>query len=193
MAKSDISVDSSEVRELERVFRTTAPKELKKSMRRALSRTRTGSRAEASKTVREKYNIQARRLKRDVVFTRPNYNNFSFRLIGRKKPIGLLSFRGKSGPPRQTKAGVTVAVEQGQRKLIRHAFIARGASGNAQVSTRYLRSGKKSGRLPIRSLKGPSASDMVVGSDVVERLTGYAQERFLDELNRNLRYFLGRT
>lgn len=190
---NDITVDSSEVRELEKVFRTTAPKQLKKSMRRALSRTRTGSRTQASKTVREKYNIQARRLKRDVILTRPNYSSFSFRLIGRKKPISLISFRGKSGPPRQTKAGVTVAVEKGQRKLIRHAFIARGANGNAQVFTRYPRRGEPSGRLPIRSLRGPSASDMVIGSDVVEHLTGYAQERFLDELQRNLRFFLGRT
>lgn len=189
---ADISIDSSEVRELEKVFGVTAPKKLRKSMRRALSRTRSGARTETSKRVREKYNIQARRLKKDVVLTKPNYSSFSFRVIGRKKPISLISFRSKSGPPRQTKTGVTVAVETGSRKLIKHAFIARGAGGNAQVFTRYLGNGRKSGRLPIRSLKGPSAADMMLGAEVEQPLAETAQERFLTELQRNLSFLLGR-
>lgn len=189
---ADVKLDSSEVRALEKVFGVTAPKQLKKSMRRALSRTRSGARTETSKRVREDYNIQARRLKRDVVLTRPNYSSFSFRVIGRKKPISLISFRSKSGPPRQTKTGVSAAVEVGKRKLIKHAFIARGAGGNAQVFTRYLGNGRKSGRLPVRALKGPSVADMMLGAEVEKTLGDTAQERFLTELNRNLSFLLGR-
>jgi len=190
----DISVDSREVRELERIFGTTAPKQLKRAMRTSLRRTRTGANKEASKAVREKYNIQAGRLKKDVVLSRPNFTNFSFRIIGKRKPIGLNSFRGQSGPPRQVKAGVSVAVEKGSRELIKKAFIARGLNGNPQVFTRYVRKGQPpSGRLPIRALKGPSASDMFAGVEIEEPLGEFAQERFLDELQRNLRFFLGRT
>lgn len=202
---ADVKLDSSEVRELEKVFGVTAPKRLRRSMRRALSRTRSGARTETSKRVREEYNIQARRLKRDVVLTRANYSSFSFRVIGRNRTIGLMSFRGKGGPPSPTKAGVTAAVKTGQRSLIRHAFIRTGLNGNKQVFTRYSSSG---GLLPkhkvtrgsnagktktkLRAIKGPSAADMMVGSEVEKTLGDTAQDRFLTELQRNLTFLLGR-
>ena len=186
----NVSVDSSEVRELEKIFGTTAPKALKKALRRSLRRTRTGARTQASKKVREEYAVKAGRLKNDIVLTRPNFSNFSFSIIGRKKPIGLTNF----GRPRQTKAGVSVAVEKGKRKLIKRAFIARGVNGNTQVFTRFVRKGQPpSGRLPIRSLKGPSASDMFTGAEVDETVAEFAQDKFLTELERNLKFFLGRT
>lgn len=202
---ADVKLDSSEVKELEKVFGITAPKELKKSMRRALSRTRSGAKTETSKRVREDYNIQARRLKRDVVLTRANYSTFSFRVIGRNKTIGLMSFRGKGGPPNPTNAGVTAAVKIGKRQLIRHAFIRTGMNGNRQVFTRYSRTGRllpkkemRRGRnagqkkTQLRALKGPSAADMMAGVEVEKPLGDNAQERFLTELQRNLTFLLGR-
>jgi len=187
----NVSVDSKEVRELEKSLGITAPKELKKSMRRAISRTRVGTRQEASKQVRTVYNIASSRFKQGVVLTRPDYRAFSFRLIGKKKPIGLAAFT--AGRPRNTKAGVTVAVEKGKRKLIKKAFIARSPNGTKQVFTRYIQKGQPpSPRLPIRSLKGPSASDMMLGSDLDIQLAEFAQARFLEVLQRNLKFFLGR-
>jgi hypothetical protein len=202
---ADVKLDSSEVKALEKVFGITAPRELKKSMRRALSRTRSGSKTDTSKRVREEYNIQARRLKKDVVLTRPNYSSFSFRVIGRKRPISLISFRGKGGPPRQVASGVSAAVELGSREVIRHAFIRTGLNGNKQVFTRYARGG---GLLPkvrmsrgsnagqvkrkLRALKGPSVADMMLGSEVEKTLGDTAQDRFLTELQRNLKFLLGR-
>ncbi|MFW5926651.1 MAG: hypothetical protein ACOCSR_01250, partial [Wenzhouxiangella sp.] len=60
------------------------------------------------------------------------------------------------------------------------------------VFTRYRDDGSKSGRLPIRSLKGPSASDMMLGAEVEEMLAERAVDRFNTELSRNLKHLLGR-
>lgn len=202
---ADVKLDSSEVKELEKVFGITAPRELKRSMRRALSRTRRGAKTETSQRVRDDYNIQARRLKRDVVLTRANYSSFSFRVIGRNRTIGLMSFRGKGGPPNPTKAGVSVAVKIGQRKLIGNAFIRTGLNGNKQVFTRYSSSGKllpkhrptrgaNAGKTKtkLRAIKGPSAADMMLGAEVEKPLGDNAQDQFLTELQRNLKFLLGR-
>ena len=202
----NVSVDSSEVRELQRIFGTTAPKKLKRAMRFALGRTRTGSRKEASTKVREEYNIKAGRLKKGIVLTRPNFSNFSFRIIGKVRPIGLLNFSGKSGPVRQTRAGISVATNVGDRKLIKSAFIARGLNGNIQVFSRFtdegallpkrkMTKGRFVGekRRVIRSVKGPSAADMIDGAEVEEHITEFAQDKFLEELQRNLKFLLGRT
>jgi|SRR5690625_1376709 len=203
--KDAISLDSSEIQQLERVFGITAPRELKKSMRRALSRTRTGARAATSKHIRETYNVKAGRLKKDTVLTRANYNSFSFRIIGRPHPIGLLNFSSRGGPARQTKAGVSVAVKLGGRKVIRHAFIAQGLGGGRQVFTRYGKggallprhrphTGANAGRLvrKIRALKGPSVADMFDTTEIHEMLATTAHDRFSSELSRNLKHLLGR-
>lgn len=205
MANGNVELDSREIQQLERVFGITAPRELKKSMRRALSRTRTGARQKTADHVRETFNILAGRLKKDVVLTRPNYSAMAFSVIGRKRTIGLLNFRGKGGPARQTQAGVSVAVKHGERKLIRHAFIATGLGGHRHIFTRYSRTGtplpyhrpavgryQGDRRQKLRALKGPSVADMMNTTEVYEPLADEAQQRFLNELSRNLRFFLGR-
>ena len=198
----NVSVDSSEVQELERIFGTTAPKALKKAMRLSLTRTRSGAKSETSKKIREHYEIKAKRVKQDIVMTRVNFSSFQFSLIGRKKPISTISF----GRPRQVRAGVSVTVEKGERKLIKRAFIARGLNGKTQVFSRFteegsllpirkMEQGRHVGerRRVIRGLKGPSASDMFKKADIEEHIAGFARDRFLSELQRNLRFLLGRT
>lgn len=199
----DVKIDSRQVAELESVFGEIAPKELKKSMNRALTRTRRRAKTESTKKIRERYNIPVARANKDTILTRPNYQQFFFRVIGRKKPIGLISF--KPGRPRQTAKGVTVAVEKKKRKLIRRAFIAKGVNGNTQVFTRFTPKGQplpyrrttyqgRSGRLrqKIRSIQGPSVSDMMIGSDVAAHLGGILADTFSAELERNLRLLLKR-
>lgn len=209
MANKDVSLDSSEVQELERVFGTIFPRELRKSMRRALSRTRTGARKSVSDHIREDFNVLAGRVRQDTVLLRPNYARMEFRVIGRNRTISMMNFRGKSGPPRQVATGVSVAVRQKKREVIRHAFIAPDLRGKPRVFTRWTRDGQpmpkhypdrgrysapgiRYKRQKLRALKGPSVADMMETAGVYEPLAEEAQSRFMTELSRNLKFFLGR-
>lgn len=201
----DIQIDDREIRRLENDVSQDVRTGVKRAQRRALSLTRRKSGTLVSGHVRETYNIQARRLKRDVVLTRANYSSMSFRVIGRPGPISTIRFRGKAGPARKTQRGVSVAVKIGERRVIRSAFKATALGGNEQIMSRFapdgtplpfrtMRRGRYAGQRKqvVRVVKGPSAANMLFETEVDEPLAAEATTVFLSEVDRQLRLFLRR-
>ncbi len=73
---------------------------------------------------------------------------WTMRVTGKQVPLGKY-------PARQTKKGVSVLVNKGQRKLIKGAFIAKMKSGHVGV---FVREGKA--RLPIQHALSTRVSDV---------------------------------
>lgn len=200
----DIKLDDSEIRRLQKDLSKGARKAVHKAIGTSLARTRRGLKVLTSKSVRQHYNIKARPVKKATVLTRLNRSNWSFRLIGRENPISLIHFSGKSGPIRAPKAGVSVAVEHGKRKLIKRAFIRQDIHGNRRVFSRFeggdklperqMKAGRYAGkkRTVIRALKGPSVADMFFEVEIDEIVAEEVRDRFSREISQNLRFFLGR-
>lgn len=200
----DVQLDTSELDRVAKRITKDDKKNFRKAIGTSLSRTRRGVRALTSQVIRERYNVQAKRVKDGTHLTPVDRANWQFKLVGRNKPINLIHFRGKGGPPRWIRRGVSVAVQLGDRKVIRRAFIRTDIHGNPRVFTRFdggqklpareMRAGYHTGkvRTGIRALKGPSIADMFFEVEIDEKVADFAQERFAQELDRNLRFFLGR-
>jgi hypothetical protein len=83
-------------------------------------------------------------------------------------PIPLVEY-----PHRQTARGVSVAVNQGRRKLVKSAFEATMKSGHVGV---FLRRGK--GRLPIDELFSSRLSDVMQDSEAIPAVTAAGFKAF---------------
>lgn len=111
-------------------------------------------RAEGKRRVRAKKRIKAEYLAdRAMPLTYPRAKSinamvWTMRVSGREVPLGKY-------PSRQTKRGVSVMVNKGQRRVIKGAFIAKMKSGHVGV---FMREGRSS--LPIKHALSSRASDV---------------------------------
>jgi hypothetical protein len=82
------------------------------------------------------------------------------------KPIPVVQF-----PNRQVRRGVTVAINAGGRKLIKHAFVATMKSGHTGV---FMRRGKS--RLPIDELYSTRVIDVFEDNGMIDAVTARARD-----------------
>lgn len=98
------------------------------AINRALSR----SIPKINKSVRAKYNINAKYLKRIAYVCEKAKPTSLYGTLGLSPhPVPIIGFR-----PKQTKEGIAVSVKKGSRKLIRKGFIATMKSGHTGVFAR---------------------------------------------------------
>lgn len=166
---------------------------IRKAISRALNKTATTGRAQASKAIRDAgYNMKARDIKAAITIpSRATTSALQFELRGRSKPIPMIQYGA-----RETRGGgVSVNVKNG-RKVLSHAFIATMPSGHRGVFERVGKAHKrvpKNGRLvpsglPIVEKFGPSIK-AAFGSDAVQTSVKRAiVERFPVVLEQELRY-----
>lgn len=169
---------------------------------RALNRAGDQSVTAASREIRRVYNLSAGAAKSQIKVrdrARKGKPSFTIRIFGKRIP--LIEFSA-----RQTRAGVTVAVKKGARKLIPHAFIATMKSGHRGVFVRSFGSGAISGRhlfrfgrgsrirpafdpdLPIAELKTLSVPRMFLEKTVRSAVSRIAMESFRRNFEQQIKF-----
>lgn len=144
-----------------------------KALVRALNQTAAQAKVQASREIRASgYKVKAATVKASIAIVRANSTTLRAIVAAKGKRIGLVEYS-----PRQTKAGVTVAVKAG-RKLVRHAFLTTLSGGHRGVFARVLIGSKRASRLPIEELFGPSIPQAFANATVQNALITGVRDRF---------------
>lgn len=137
-------------------------------------------RSAGSKGVRARKRMKAGRVNASLVLTFPrgakHIDDMAWRMDVSGKPIPLVDF-----PNRQTKKGVSVAVNRGRRVLVLSAFRATMKSGHVGI---FKRRDKK--RLPIDELFSTRVSDVFLDGGFVPSLVERGQLVFGKTFDRVL-------
>lgn len=169
---------------------------------RAINKTLTGVKTDASTEVRNILNAKKKDVDEGMKITKATRSN----------NVGVFSSTGKLLPlmtfgARQTKAGVSVQVRKdGSRKVIPGAFIATMKSGHQGVFWRKWHEGKSGGkkrkvnyaslplsyRHPIVERYGPRIQDYLAGSPIMDNVLRKAGERLHDNLEHELSFELSK-
>lgn len=157
----------------------------------ALNRTNQHLRTEASREIREKYNIRARDVnnKNNVILRRSTSNSLDTAIKWRGKNVPLINFRTNPRQvPEKAPRVLRAAVKRSGMKPIKGAFITRVKSGHVGV---FLRAGRR--RLPIRELYGPAVPVMLNHQDIIEKLKATAEKRMHERLDHEMNRILDNT
>lgn len=137
-------------------------------------------RTAGSRGVRGRKRLKAGRVNASLVLTFPkgakHIDDMAWRMDVSGKPIPLVDF-----PNRQTKKGVSVAVNKGRRTLVLSAFRATMKSGHTGIFKR-----RAAKRLPIDELFSTRVSDVFRDADFVPALLDRGQAVFSTTFNRVL-------
>jgi hypothetical protein len=151
---------------------------------RAINKTLTNVRTEANKQIREERALSASTVRNALAIKRATKLLLIGELIASGRPIPLREYQA-----RQTKAGVTVKVSPGGRKLVSHAgnkgFIVSKIGGHV-----FAREGKS--RLPIKKLYGPSIPSTFIKAKVLAALDRVASSSWQKRIAEELRYELSK-
>ncbi len=137
--------------------------------------------AASTRAIRGRKRVKAKRV-RDAFSLRfprgaKHIDDLAWALQVRRVPIPLGDY-----PRTQTKKGVTVAVNKGEKRaLIKSAFLATMKSGHTGV---FVREGKK--RLPIRELFSSTVLDVFNDSGMVPGVLAQGQAKFSSSFARLL-------
>lgn len=117
-----------------------APAQAEKALVRTLNRVAAKVSVQASRKVRETYNIKAKDLKESTKIIQARRNNLQAEIIITGKPIGLIKFDARPSTPTYPppKQGVAYKIMRSSgRSKLPHAFIARMQSGHIGVFERH--------------------------------------------------------
>lgn len=175
------------VRALSQLQRTIIPV----ATARALNKTGSQTKTEASRLIRQTYNLPARTIARQISVTKASRTTLTaiVKPSGRKLPV--LSFSA-----RQTAAGVRVHIKRGSPRVIAHAFIARTRSGHVGVFARGRYSGRsfvhQKSRLPITELFTVGVPQAFGNRVVIQALRTKIAQTFPRVMEHEIRYAISR-
>jgi len=154
----------------------------------SINKTLTTGRTQATARIGNELNLKASRIKEDFTIQKANYQKIQGALVATGAPVGLINF-GAS----ETTKGVSVKVKRSSpRKLLKHAFIAKGGGKTNQKEHLFWRArqrntlpppkifqaGKKSSapwpkfgdkyRLQIHRMTGPRIEDIFANPRVFD-------------------------
>lgn len=176
MLVSMLEIDQRELRKLLKASNGKAPL---RALRKAGGTALRDMRAEASKRVRQRKRIRAQIVRKALSLSRPKGSDIAqlewgLRVSG--KAVPLVAY-----PHRQTRRGMSVAVNRGKRTLIPGAFLASMPSGHRGV---FVRRGMK--RLPIDQQFGSRVTDALLHVGEVEGVQRRGQETLIRTFRRLL-------
>lgn len=137
---------------------------------------------EARRDIQDEYAVKASTVSR---YLDAKNTGDSVVLTGRARAVGLVEFGGRWTNVKSPGASAQVFVAKG-RHTYAGTFIARGKGGNRQIFERDFVNGKRSPRLPIRTLYGPSVASMLRKGDRPTRLDDIAENILSSEITRLL-------
>lgn len=167
-----------------------------------MNRAATSAVAQSVRWIRQRYNINAGDLKRQIKIIKARLNHPEVTLIFNKKPISLTYFKH-----RETKKGVIVTVKKSEPTLYRSQDNKRGSFiyyNNVSNKKRgvFIRTGEKrkmiKGRYKgkvrevIKKLFGPQAQQLLTSEQSLEKIEDMFNERFNIEFNREIEYRLNK-
>jgi Prophage minor tail protein Z (GPZ) len=157
-------------------------REMRTAVMRSLNRTADGVKTDASREIRKSYNVTNKALSPAFSIWRATTVDLVAKVSASGRPLQLIGFAA-----RQVKAGVSVSVKRGSRKVVKSAFIARMQSGHLGV---FRRAGRK--RLPIDELYTVSVPGMFGAHVVQDALKKLAGERFDKAMGQNINFVIAR-
>lgn len=208
---ASIKLDLSKITEVKLALGGT-PKAVERVLYRAINKTLTTVNSAAATEASSYYNIAQKNVKLDFTVSKAFLADLHGRWQSTSRPKSLTSFTGT----RQTAKGVSVKIlKEGQRIVLRHAFIAtpkhisaavREQGGGQQVfwraysgQRRPVKKNVKYGKLPetpyrykIHRLTGPRMTDHLGAPEVVEKLITIGGERYLIVVDQELNYELSK-
>lgn len=130
------------------------PKAIARAVAKAGATALRDMRSEAVKRVRRMKRLKVKRVRDALIMRKPRGANLAqgFQIDVEGKPVPLSAY-----PHRQTKKGVSVAVNVGKRSLVEKGFIARMRSGHEGIFKRRSRA-----RLPIDEQLGSRPVDALL-------------------------------
>ncbi len=135
---------------------------------------------QARRDIQDEYNLPARRIAEGITATR---GEGFVELRGSKRGIGLINFGGRWGGRKS--AGATAQVRRTEgRTVYSGTFITTLRSSNRQIVERELDAGHRVGRLPVRTLYGPSMAHLLRNADRRDRLVEFSRDTLRDEVER---------
>lgn len=170
-----------------------AAAEINKACQMALNRAIDGARTEASRAIRERYNIKSADVQKTLVIK--SYASVSrlqaiMQAQGNRIPVYAFNARPKEPAWRKP---VTVSISKAKgRKGKKTWFVARMKSGHVGVFVRE-NQGKPSHRLPIQEVMTISVPEMLQGKEVSKLVADGTAERFDKEFDRLLKVFQKRA
>lgn len=151
---------------------------------RGLNKTAANVRTSANRAIRERRPLPARAVNDALAIRRATANHLVSSLVVTGRPIPLKDYQA-----RPTKAGVTVSVTKGARKLVQHkgnkGFVVEKIGSNV-----FAREGKA--RLPIKKLFGPSLPSTFIQAEVRKAWTATAIDAMPKRLAEEMRFELSK-
>lgn len=153
-------------------------------------------RTQASRKIRETYNIKSATLKKNLEIKVATKTKLTASVVASVGSLPMIAFT-----PSQNKSGVGVTIKKGERKTVKHAFITTMPSGHVGVFSRYdgkgnvlsgAHRGAHGSALPIKELYtiGPSRA---FASDAVQSvLQNLINAKFAQILEGKIQYLLKR-
>lgn len=165
---------------------------------RAINHVAAKAKTQASRDIRQEYNVKAKDLKSAIYINKATRNYLEGTIIATGRPLPIMGFAA-----RQTKKGVTVDV-MGQRKLIRGSFMATMNSGHRGVFARGNYSGynfqfrdkrirKQGNDLAINELTTSSVPKMMQNNAVLSALEKGLTEDFPSRLRHELSFLTNKV
>jgi len=152
---------------------------LKRALRKAGATALRDMKAEASKRIRARKRIKSRYISRALTLRRAmgsDIAGMAWSLDVSGQPVPLVAY-----PHRQTRRGVSVAVNRGKRTLLKGAFVATMANGHEGI---FRRRGKA--RLPIKELLGSRPVDALLHEGEADAVAERGGKSFGETLVRVL-------
>lgn len=170
---------------------------------RAVNKTATSVRSEASRLIRKDYRVLDKDVKSRLKIRKANFSRIEAIIFGSQSP-GVPLYKFAPTPKRtpstkRTKAGgytpksgIKAMVKKGQRKVVRDAFIQRMSSGHIGVFKRVenQRMSLKTKRTVIEELYGPSPLRLLDSDHIQIPLDDFTGELLEKNTQREAEYYL---
>lgn len=165
---------------MDKVVAKLRPDIYKKALNRTLNDVGAKAKTQATRAVRQRYNINAKTLKENMQVRRSRYNSLSYALQIESRRRNIINFGA-----RKVKKGVSVRVKKTSgRKVIKGAFI--GNNGRT-VFKRV-----KDKRLPIKALKTLSIPQMF-NKEVMKEVDKDASSNFNKRFRHHFDFYIGKA
>lgn len=183
----EIEIDQVQLRDVQSAL-TGIKNGYPKVLTRAINKSMTGIRTDATAEIYKELNLTKKRIRKDFKIRKMTWTKLEAWINSKGKPVGLASFTGTW----QTKKGVSAKVKRATRKkVIRHAFT-NPVGGIKHAFLRKKVGGVRVGRYPIERLTGPRIQDIYANKQVMARVLKKADARMSKNLNRELNYELSK-
>jgi hypothetical protein len=182
---------------LDKALASLRPDVANKAMRRTINELMSQSKTAASKKVRERYNIKAKKLNNYINVRKASGNYLEAKLSVRSRNVSLFNFLyGETSPKlgRRVKGKpvkVKILKTSGVHKL-HHAFVMIGKSGNIGIFERVVGVKSSTGKDKIKRLNtvGPAKMFEKVAVPEMQKLV---DEKVGTTFERNFNYYIGKV